>query len=343
MIAALVAGVFLPIDIPYAFKSVAQVYPVQKWMLQKNNDGSLTSSLHNYKSGLMRDYSNFQFERGDVVSMHFNSEKTTEKYIDSGDLIVNILSNQLAGTLINLENQLSIESANLAKERAGQKAEIITGSAKAFELAQSELKLAKLNLDRAIPMLEDGLIAKMEYDQLEGLYQQALRKIEMAKANIEINTTGEKPEQIQLIETRIQSLRKEIDFIKTTSNSYNIYAPISGTLRYESDLEGDRMIIEDTSEYILFVPIKLKDRTFIGPDTRLELVIVGQDSLIPAQILEVSKKTEILNETLVAMIKAKVDGSIKGLAPEMPIACKVSCGTVRPIEYMKRSIKVDVK
>jgi len=85
MIILIVASVFVPVDIPYAFDSTAKVYPLQEWVIHKRPDGSMVSTLHNHKTGLLKDYASYQFDRGDIVNIQFNPNRIAESQIDSGE------------------------------------------------------------------------------------------------------------------------------------------------------------------------------------------------------------------------------------------------------------------
>ena len=192
-------------------------------------------------------------------------------------------------------------------------------------------------------MHEEGLLAFADFERSESIYEQAQTRVKVAEEKISVAVTGDRPEQISFIQAKITSIQKEIAFLQTTSSRYNIYSPIAGSISFETTPEADKLIIEDTTERILYIPIKLSDRDFIDKNTTVELSIIGQDTLVPAQLIDINKKVEILNRNVVVLAKAKVKGQIQGLATGMPVRCKVSCGHVKPMEYMKRSMKVELK
>ncbi|MFK8104864.1 MAG: HlyD family secretion protein [Saprospiraceae bacterium] len=343
LLIAIVASVFVPVELPYAFDSTAKVYPLQKWVLQKSPDGSLISSLHNYKTGLMKDYASYQFDRGDVVNIKFNENQILGTKVDSGTLIANITSNSLQEDIVQLKNRIAIERANLTKELAGQKPETIRKGEEEVILAKQQLDLERKYFDRAEQMFKEGLISRAEFEDKENNFKGAQIRVELAQKNITVLDTGEKPEQISLIRTRINALDKEIAFLQNTSNNYTITSPIGGKVRFETDLQGDRLIIEDSTEHILFIPVKLEDRDFVGLDSKVELKVLGSDSIVLAQLIEVSNKVEVIYNNLVVLAKASVKGSAGLLSTGMPIRCKVTCGSVTPKEYLKRAINVDLK
>lgn len=345
MVVLLIASVFVPVEIPYTFNTTAKVYPLQQWVLHKNVDGNLIKTLHNYKSGRLAEYATFPFDRGDVVNIKFHPDQSAStSQVDSGYLVASIASLNLAQQLVDLENQLNVERANLQKVSTGEKQEIIVQGKEILNQALADLKFKQANLDRAEKMFADGLLAKAKLEAAQQGVKQAEIAIEVARKRIGVTSTGEKPEEINLIQAKINSFESQINFLKSTNDSYDIYAPISGNMYYETGIEGDKLIIDDIKEHILIIPIKLKDRDFIGDDTMIELEVHGSDTLVQAQLIDVSDKVEIINREVVVIAKASISADkAKGLASGMPIKCKITTGKVLPIEYMKRSMKLDQK
>lgn len=339
MVVLLVASVFVPVEIPYTFNSTAKVYPVQQWVLHKNVDGNLVKTLHNYKTGLLSEYATYQFDRGDIINIQFNPNKISESKVDSGELIASIASINLAGKLVQLENDLAIEKANLQKVSTGEKIQIVVKAEEELNKALQNRDFQEKNFARSKQLFTEGLIAKMDYERAEVALKQSIIDIEVAKKKIRVSNTGEKPEEVQLSLAKITSLEKEINFLTQTTDSYAIYTPIAGKISFETGIEGDKLIVEDTTEQILMIPVKLKDRDFITMDTRIQLDVMGVDTLVDAQLVDISDKVEILNREVVVLAKAKVKGNFSGLSTGMPVKCKITCGEVLPIEYMKRSMK----
>ena len=275
MVVLLIASVFVPVEIPYSFNTTAKVYPVQQWVLHKNVDGNLIKTLHNYKSGLLAEYATFPFDRGDVVNIKFDPNRNSASRVDSGYLVASITSLNLAEQLIDLETQLNVEKATLAKVSTGEKKEAIIQDQEVLNQAKQDLKFKEANLVRAQKMFKDGLIAKVKLEVAEEAVKQAKIAIEVAKTKIGVTSTGEKPEEVNLIQARINSFQSKIDFLKTTNESYEIYTPIAGNMSFETGTDGDKLIIEDVTEHILMIPVKLKDRDFIDEDVIIELDVLG--------------------------------------------------------------------
>jgi len=343
MVVLLVASVFVPVEIPYTFNSTAMVDPLQEWVLHKNVDGNLIKTLHNYKTGQLVEYATFPFDRGDVVNIKFDPNNIDASKVDSGYLVASITSLFLGQQLVDLQSEINIEKANLLKVSTGEKPEIVIRNQEKLNQARQDLDFQQSILDRAQKMFDDGLISKVKLEAAEAAVKQAHITIELAKKQINVTSTGEKPEEVNLIRTKIESLQAQINFLQGTNDSYEIYTPISGDISYETGIDGDKLIIEDVTEYILKIPIKVKDRNFIGNESVIELDVMGSDTLVQAQLISINNKVEILNGEAVVLAKASMRGDIEGLSSGMPIRCKITTGKVLPIEYMKRSIKIESK
>lgn len=350
------ASVFVPIDLPYGFNSTAKVFPLQRWVLQKGQDGILVASLHDYKTGIMKDYTSFEFDRGDIINIKFNPLHN-ERKVEAGQQIASILSNTLGEQIIKLESQLMIEEANLENVRTGEKIQIIDRAQEEVALAEEQIRISEEALDlqsknynRYKKLYEEGVIALAELEVYENNLNQAhisvdvaKSRVEVSKTNIEVNNTGEKPEQILLFETRINAIKNQIEFLNQKNGNFSIDAPISGKLSFETDSFGDRIIIEDTTQHILLIPIKIKDREYVNQQSQIDIDLVGVDSTIQATLVEVSSKIEKLNNDLVVLAKASVDGDVGFINSGMPVRCKVNCGKITPYEYLRRSVKVEIK
>ncbi len=343
LLIVLVGGAFVPVDLPYSFESTGRVYPLQSWILQKNPDGTLISMLHDHKTGLMSDYSSYQFDRGDVVNINFNPNGVENRSIVKGELVANISSNMLSQNLIQLQNQLAIEKARLENVSTGEKPEIVANNNEKIRLAKQDVAIAQKIFDRAQLTFKEGLIARSEFEFAENALKEAKLAVEVEEGKLMVVSTGQKPEEIKLVEAKIKSLQNQIAFNNTTNDNYNIFSPINGQIRYESSPEGDRMIVEDTSNYVLYVPIKLSNTSFVDSNSIVEIELMGRDTTLEATLVDMGGKVEILGIEQVVIAKALVPNFKEGLTIGMPVISRISVGEVTPYEYLERSMKVDFK
>ncbi len=339
----LVGSLFLPLEIPYTFESVAKVYPLREWVLQKTPEGTLSSSIQDYKSGQLHEFASFQFERGDVVHIRFNPENQGRMQLDSGEMVAGISSYALEDRIVRLENNLAVARATLSRDQAGSKPEIVSAASEEVKVIEEELELNKKLYVRAQRMFGEGLIPKVELERMQGAYETSLARLELSRSKIEVENTGEKPEQLQLLKAQIRAFEKEINYLKSRKGDFKIYAPHSGKLSFHSDENGEYMKLEDTSEYILYFPIKIKNKYFVNKNAKIELELPGRDSLVQVRLLGVGDDIEILQREKIVMAKASIGKNQDGLIPGMPLACKITCDKVSPLEYIKRATKLEIK
>lgn len=343
LIVLVVASIWTPVELPFTVESTALVYPLQSWELQKNPDGTLLGNLRNHKNGQLQDYSSYQFERGDVIQINFAKDAALFGQVDSGALMASIASNALSQNLIQLENDLRVEKAQLESARTGQKPEIQKEAEEKVRLQEEALVIREQQLKRSEALTKEGLFAQAQYEKDLNQYEQAKINIQLAKEQLAVVSTGEKPEDIKLIESRIAALQKQIDFQLNTSGLYRIYSPIAGEVRYESNATGDKLIVDNTSTYIFQIPVKLKDTKLIEIGAPVEWSPLFADTTYQARLTSWGTKVEILNQEQVVMAQAEMPGPIEGLIYGMPVRCAINIGKVTPLEYFKQSMDIKLR
>ncbi len=313
---------------------MAKALPVRQWIMVKNIDGSLTAALNNHLTGAISQAESYEFDRGDLVNMHFLNGS-----VKTGEPVVSISSNRLSEQLVALRTELEVETANLKVIATGEKQELIRQLRQEVNLAKSELDLYQKQLNRARQTYAEGLISEQELEIAENAFDQAEVRIRVAEEALKVADTGEKSEAREMAASRIASLREQINFLEKKETQYAIPAPFDGRVRFEqSILEGDRLFLEDTTASILFIPVKLKDVQFIEPGQNITLTWIDQSRTFESKVLEVSNQVELVNlDQLVITVKALTYE--KNLASGLPIRCRINCGNVRVLEFLRRSVQ----
>ncbi len=328
----LVAIVFAPVDVPFTIESVAKALPVRQWVWVKNTDGSLVATLYDHRAGTVSRAESYQFDRGDQVEVKF-----VNGTVRQGDPVVTIASNRLGEQLVQLRNLLAIEQANFHVVSTGEKQELRRQLEEEIKLAQEDLKLQKKLYDRTKQSFEEGLVALQDLELAETAYRAASARVRVTEEALEVGATGEKTETRQLSTSRIESLKREIEFLENKQEQYIITAPFEGILRTEVTLTGDRLLLEDTAATVLLIPVRIKDSPYVRPGQTIEIAQRERGTSFACQVLEVGDRTELLNRDLVVTVKALTYE--KDLPPGMPFRCYIHCGKVRILEFVKRSVR----
>ena len=110
-------------------------------------------------------------------------------------------------------------------------------------------------------------------------------------------------------------------------------------MRMENTVSGDKLIVEDTSMYVIQVPVKLKDKSFITKETSFILTPFEGDSTYTASLLDINPKIEIIDGQRVFMAKLLLDEPDVAWSTGLPVSCTISNGKIRLLEYLKQSTK----
>ncbi len=249
----------------YRISSKAFFMPATEYGITRNVDGNLISTLTDHKTHLVERYSITEFQRGDVVELIMSTFITSRGYINAGDTIGYILSNEEQRNLIELQGQMDVLKAELLFFTTGQKPEDVLLALNQLELAEQELTTERLLMDRSERIFSDGAISRQEYDIALNTLKLRELAVKIARANWESISTGEKPEQEKLTLAQIEALSKQIEQIKKRIHSLTITSPVGGKLIMHRDLQltGQIITIADTSALIALIPILVKEREFM--------------------------------------------------------------------------------
>lgn len=325
---------FAPIDVPYRSETLGLLYPAQLWELVRNDDGSLSSAYHDYRSGKSRAYSAFQFDRGDQIQMDFVHDGD---FLNAGDTVLNIVSNALQEQLMRVQNQLDLQRAQLLLDQAGQKPETIRRLEEELVLAREALNLQEINYARILGLFESGVVPQAILDTALNARQMAVINLEVTQKRLEENIAGERPEQIAFTQVLIKTLEQEASFLQNKAAQYNLISPIAGRAYFEP--LSKRMKVEDTSSWVLVLPIKLRDLPFLGEDAWVEPLWPGlktdQRPRWPILQSEVQGSMAYIQGEEVVYLRAELDKVPEGPMAQGILRCRVHLGTVRPMAYFK--------
>ncbi len=277
----------LYIKVPYIIKSRALFMPASEFNLVRTADGNLISSFKDNVRGVVKSYGVTEFQRGDVVQFLLNPKISNQKYVNAGDTIGWIVSNEEQRNLIQLKGELNIMKAELEFFTTGQKPEDIQTAKEQWELAKEQLDIQKKLLKRSTTLFGDSVIPQQEYDiELNKLKVKEI-EVGIAEARYLSITTGEKKEQGRLVSARISNLESQIKQVSERLAYFTFTTPMSGMILLQRENEtGENVIaIGDTSHWVGVIPVQLKEREFIKlSDTitykKLNGHIVGIDNSV---------------------------------------------------------------
>lgn len=95
---------FLPIKVNYNFAATALVYPSNEWYLNRGQDDSYISEMHNYENNSLSDLKNYKFERGDIAEVKLMNGMNSNTFVSENDTIAYLHSFLIKNELIRLRN-----------------------------------------------------------------------------------------------------------------------------------------------------------------------------------------------------------------------------------------------
>lgn len=264
--------VFGSFKVNYNVVSKVKIKPAMEWELSRTIDGNLITVYKNHITNTVNSYSVTEFQRGDVVEFKLNKDLLNKQSIQKGDTIGYVYSNEEQRKLIELLGNLKVLESEYVFYTTGQKPEDVDKAEKQLILAEKELETQRKLMARSEILIRDTVISLQQYDI--DLNELKIKEMayEIAKANYESVTTGDKPEQAELIESKIYALNLQIDQIKERIDYFTLISPIDGIIakdRYEGQLTDNlksEMLIKiiDVNEKIGVAPVRLSDMAYFN-------------------------------------------------------------------------------
>jgi hypothetical protein len=322
-------------DIPYTLDVTAKIYPAKKWVLLKDTDGSLTSTLYNYKDGIINNVRSYKLDNGDVAHIELIPKSTSNIYLEKGDTVA-ILHSALIDERIELvKSQLEELHAFSKVEQTGLKTADIERAVEQLTFAKQQLEQETQNYARARTLYTEGAIAQAEYHLAEAAYKQAHTQVKIASKAAESAQTGAKPEQIRYNLSKIETGQKELNAIMRQKESYTLLAPIAGKADFNVTPE-EVLSIHDTAAYILHFPVKLSDKVYLTSLSKIKVVYpIGAEPL-EGSLSDISDKVEYMAGEQLVFAKASLPYKTADMYAGMFLRCRVECDRVNLAEYLRR-------
>ena len=334
----LTALLLSPIKVPYAIKVPGKIMPAQEWVLERGVDGRLISCLHDFRKGTTRSYSVTQFERGDAMSFTLSPSIAQNAVISTDSIVGWIYSNDLEHRLAELRGELSVSDASLISFRNGEKRSIVHEAEQRLIYAKKQAEEHRKVLERQSVLYAYKIITKEEYEQVVGEAELLSVNIDIAEAQLESARTGEKPEELEIVQSRINALKGEIAALQKKLNMFTITSPISG--RITSGFSGDTLlIVADTTNYVIFMPVKWHEKQYFSLHQEMEFSFIKIPGEGHGEMINVEKTIQYIQGEPVVLATALVINDSQPVFTGIIAQCVIDCQPVTLFEYMKRKIK----
>lgn len=326
---------FLPVNLPLNLSARAKILPASEWIVARNDNGQIFTRLFDNRSGLSKNYSVSNFERGDDVRLIFRSDLKINSVVTTKDTIAKLYSNEIERQLTALKGSLEVAKASLKLNQTGDKASLV-------KMAEEQLAFQKKNAEeqrkilfRQEQLYQKKLISQEEYEISKGTAELNDLQIAIANANLETVRTGEKTEQIDFINSQIKSFENEIAILEKRTADFNIVPAIDGTISKLS-IGDTLLIIQNTDDYFLMIPVNLKNQKYISIGEQVSFYSGADQTEFYGKIISINNSVEYLLGEPVIIVTAEIKNDNQPLNTGLITECKIHCGNMSIADHIKR-------
>ena len=343
LILIILAALYVPVRVPYALLSVGSILPCEEWRLMQETGGGLSSMHQNNKTGIVQRLASWQFERGDLTGMEVTVRPDTFGQVICGDTVVRMYSSIIHQQILELDNRLKVLQSEQQVLLTGEKAPIVQEAESELVFAKEALTLREKEYAVAQQLLAEGVIAKMEFNRAENVLKLAKIEVITAEKGLAVANTGVKSESVGVNAAHIQTLQKQIAFLRARNAGYVITSPFDGVIAPIREV-GEVMILQKINECIVTIPVKTEEMSFITDSCRIEVTDPITQKVYVAHYLGKEAQTQVIGSRSVAFVRAAIYPEHRGERITLGISaqCSIQCGELNQREYLKRLLRFSV-
>ncbi len=314
--------------------------PVSEWTLSRAQNGNLISTVKDNRTGRLSAFSASVFQRGDQADFQLNPNIYHQLYLTKGDTVARMYSNQDQERLVQLQGELAVQQAELQLVNSGQKAADVEGVANQLALAKQELDAQRTLTKRAEALHQDSLTSLQNYELALNKLRVRELNVNMIGAEYKSVTTGGKPEQIRVIQTRIISLQQQIRHIEQSLKELTLVSPVSGAVLLKkapaNPAEEVLVSVADNSSYVVILPVNYVERNYVQEQQKIEVAVTGTSHTAVGKIIGIDNTVQIVDGRQAFFVTAVIEDKNAPLVPGMVVRTTLSCESISLTEHIAR-------
>lgn len=336
--AVVVVAVWAPIEIPRSITTYGKVWPQRQWILERAADGQLTQMTVDYRTGFREDYSVHEIDRGETLRFRFHPALAWQNRIAQGDTIGAMVSSSTQERLVALQGELDVAVAALQANLTGEKGAVVREYESRLALAKEKAREVQKKHDRMADLFEKQLIAIEDFEAVQSELRLSNIDIALASAQLEVARTGQKAEQIQLLRSEIEGLKREIGTLQDRMGHYTLLAPFDGSVStfYASDT---LLTLSDTRSHLVLCPVKCRDRRRVALGQTVDVRLLGDSNWREGRLVSVKNETQFLmNEFVFVAVVELLDAGQEPPPAGSVARCRIHTEPVRLRKEMGRML-----
>lgn len=309
-----------------------KILPSREWVLARNEEGGVLATLADHAQGSVEHYSVFSIIRGDAFQFDLNSPLKPGDHVTSGDTVVRIYSHDLARDLSRLSSDLSVSRATLTMDLSGEKDAVVKEAQRSLTLAKENADLQKGLFNRQDSLYHRDLISREDYEVSRNSAALAVIQVAIAEARLQTVVTGSKPEQIDMIESQIAGLERQIRVLSAQMEALTLVSPLSGILLSSTGTDT-LCIIEDTARVVM-MPVPIEDLNRLAVGQKVTLRVPRGREPYTGRILRIDRRARLVIGRQVVMATADVGPGPAGLPSNVVVVATVETDRVSLARYI---------
>ncbi len=324
---------YLPFSIPCSLSVPGKIVPIREWVVVQSRDGILSSVLYENANNYAENFGSMQVNRGDQSFFRFRREAIDGDSVAAGDTLGSVYSYDLEFMHAQLKGELGTALATLALYESGEKEPMIREARFKLEYAEKQVDQQKKEIKRLNRLADKEMIPPAEMERQETALKLYEIQVETAKAALNTLETGYKKEQIDLEHAHIRALRDQIAVLEKRLSFSQIVAPVSGRLTHFT-ASDTLAIVQDTSRYVVVLPVKWSDRTLVEKGAKVTVSVDGVRKKQVCTVSHIGSDVWMMGGSHLVRAAAVLDDTAGELSPGLGARCTISCRPVGLFRYL---------
>jgi HlyD family secretion protein len=150
--------------------------------------------------------------------------------VQEGQVIVRLEDDEYQAQLQQAKGQLANLDAKLAEAMHGSRPEEVAQAQANLDSAKADMSDAKLSIDRALKLRQEGLTPQQSVDDAQTRYDGAVHRVNSLRKTFELVKLGPRQEEIDSLRGQVEQAKGALAFAETTLANTIIRAPVTGTI-----------------------------------------------------------------------------------------------------------------
>jgi len=302
-----------------------KVLPSKEWVVFRDNGDQIVSRLTDHLKGVIYSQTTLPVVRGDNLNFQLSGKWSSSGYVRPGDTLGYLQSPDFMLWKQNLQNQKRDLESELALVSSGGKPELVRQAENELKLAEAEEEFTGRQLARQKELFAKNMISGAEYELSETAWKLARSKKEVARSVLEVYRSGEKPQLVDQIRTRLSGISQQLSLLPSKEKAFTLITPLAGRLFQTSSSLDTLLWVGSDPNWIVKIPVDYAYRTMVQPGQPVQFKTLQGETIGEGRVVFTGNQATLLSGRQVVEIIAEVLQT-ETLAPGLYVTADITVG-----------------